>query len=135
MANHCAFQYCHAQIILLSYNPDPVLISFVCFLTGVQFFNLKGQEAYGGHRRQALWQGADRCCCKDYKGELFDFSCTIDKPWKVMLTDVRSPVFKTWNKTVNQEVYYMLSNKNHSDIFKDDLLGPITFVGLDTSSL
>ena len=48
-----------------------------------------------------------------------------------MLKDQRSPVFKTWNKTVNQEVAYMLENAEYSDIAKEKLLGPIQFVGFE----
>ena len=59
---------------------------------GVRFINLKGLELYGGDKRQALWQGADRCCCKDYKGELFDFTCTISTAWNVSWTGEWLPV-------------------------------------------
>ena len=51
--------------------------------------------------------------------------------FQVMLKDKRSAVFKTWNKTVNQEVKYMFQNMEFSDIAKDKLLGPIEFVGFE----
>lgn len=72
---------------------------------------------------------ANRCCCPNYKGELFDFFVTIDQPWTNSLTDVRSSIFKDWKKMVDQEVRFMLTNRKSSQLIKDKLLGPIEFVG------
>jgi len=47
-----------------------------------------------------------RCCCPNYPGELFNFTCTIDDPWNNGLSNSRNALYKTWMKTVNQEVLF-----------------------------
>ena len=47
-----------------------------------------------------------RCCCPNYRGELFNFTCTIDEPWNNGLGNPRNSIYKSWMKTVNQEVAF-----------------------------
>ena len=37
---------------------------------------------------------AKKCCCDQYKGELFEFYVTIDEPWTNILMDQRSNIFR-----------------------------------------
>ena len=71
---------------------------------------------------------AQRCCCQNYQGELYEFFVSIDEPWKVTLTNIRTQEYKEWKKTVEQEVMYMLKNKDKSQLVADKLLGNITFI-------
>ena len=71
---------------------------------------------------------AQRCCCHNYKGELFEFFVSIDEPWMVKLSNVRTQDYKEWRKTVEQEVKYMMKDKEKSQLVLDNLLGNITFI-------
>ena len=71
---------------------------------------------------------AQRCCCHDYQGELFEFYVSIDEPWMVKLSNVRTQDYKEWRKTVEQEVKYMIRDKERSKLVEDNLLGNITFI-------
>ena len=71
---------------------------------------------------------AQRCCCHDYKGELFELYVSIDEPWMVKLSNVRTQDYKEWRKTVEQEVKYMIKDKERSQLMVDNLLGNITFI-------
>ena len=71
---------------------------------------------------------AQRCCCPDYKGELFEFYVSMDEPWMVKLTNTRTQDYKEWKKTVEQEVKLMLRNKERSALMADQLIGNITFI-------
>ena len=71
---------------------------------------------------------AQRCCCPNYKGELFEFYVSMDEPWMVKLTNTRTQDYKEWKKTVEQEVKLMLRNKERSALMADQLIGNITFI-------
>ena len=71
---------------------------------------------------------AQRCCCPNYQGELFEFYVSMDEPWMVKLTNTRTQDYKEWKKTVEQEVKLMLRNKERSALMADQLIGNITFI-------
>ena len=68
-----------------------------------------------------------RCCCENYKGELFEFFASIDEPWRNAFQDKNTQVYKEWARTVTQEVKYMFRNNEHSSLVKKNLLGEIKF--------
>jgi hypothetical protein len=72
---------------------------------------------------------ADRCCCPNYRGELFNFFATLDQPWTNSLSDIRSSIYKDWKKMVDQEVRFLLLNKKYSALMVDNLMGSIEFLG------
>ena len=71
---------------------------------------------------------AHRCCCPNYRGELFEFFVSIDEPWKSALTNTRTQEYKEWKKTVEQEVLFMMRNQEKSQLVMDNILANITFV-------
>ena len=76
---------------------------------------------------------ATKCCCSNdsytYPGELFLFTATIDTPWINALSNERDYIFKDWKKMVDQEVRYLFSNEEHSELMHDDNLKSVEFVG------
>ena len=46
----------------------------------------------------------------------------------VKLSNVRTQDYKEWRKTVEQEVKYMIRDKERSKLVEDNLLGNITFI-------
>ena len=71
---------------------------------------------------------AHRCCCPNYRGELFEFFVSIDEPWMIALTNTRTQLYKEWKKTVEQEVTFMMRNQEKSQLVIDKILANITFI-------
>jgi hypothetical protein len=67
--------------------------------------------------RNPLGMLGKRCCCLNYRGELFNFTCTIDEPWNNGLANPRNSIYKSWMKTVNQEVRFWGRGISHFTFF------------------
>ncbi len=110
------------EITELDHRRDKRAIKYRCNDTvtlGIMFYDI--------YNKQGMM--ASKCCCPNYRGELFNFFVTIDSPWTTTLADTRSSVFKSWKKMVEQEVKFLLVNKQYSSLMVDKLLGYVKFLG------
>lgn len=117
-----SFEEIEADDLQRQHHLEKRAIKYRCNTTivlGVMFYDLYSKKGIL----------ANRCCCLNYPGELFLFSATIDEPWTNSLSDKRSSTWKDWKKMVDQEVRFLMNNRQYSELKKDELMRSIKFLG------